>query len=212
MSHLGWSDFARGRHVPGGGHAWFDGSPEELLDLVQERWPQRRPGVGRTDLEAVVVVPVPADRFVAGTVLVDENTPLFAALERRQPHEEPFIRVTADGPREPARYAAVVLYSAATLLENDGTRSGDFAWEVVSLQASAVPEEPMHPITMARNYLEKPGGTYAPYTAQQFAEAIWYWSRRVPACSPISPPGAKRENREGDRGERNGEHQQEAPE
>lgn len=179
MSTLGWSDFARRRHVPGGVHAWFDGTPEALLDLVHKHWPHRRPGAGRTGLDEVVVVPVPAERFVASTVLVNDDTPLFASLERRQPYEEPFIRVTADGPREPALFAAVVLYSATTLLENDGTRSGDFAWEVVSLQASAIPEEPMHPVTMARNFLEKPGGTFAPYTAQQFAAAVWYWSRRA---------------------------------
>ena len=37
----------------------------------------------------------------------------------------------------------------------------------------------MDPVTMARNFLEKPGGTFAPYTAQQFAEAIWFWSIRA---------------------------------
>jgi hypothetical protein len=181
MSTLGWSDFARRRHVPGGDHVWFEGTPEELLDLVREHWDRRRPGAGREGLDEVVVVPVPAERFVSGTVLVGDDTPLLAALECRQPHEEPFIRVTAGGPREPALFAAVVLYSAATLRENGGTRSGEFDWEVVSLQAGPVPDEPMHPITMARNFLQKPGGTFAPYTARQFAEAIWYWSRRAVA-------------------------------
>jgi hypothetical protein len=178
---IGWSDFARRRHVPGGTHAWFAGTFEELLDLVREHWDRRGPGAGRTGLDEVVVVPVPAARFVGSTVLVKDDTPLFAALDRRQPHEEPYIRVTADGPREPALHAAVVLYSAATLLENGGTRTGEYDWEVVSLQASAVADEPMHPVTMARNFLAKPGGTFAPYTAQQFAEAVWYWSRRAAA-------------------------------
>jgi hypothetical protein len=177
--NLGWSDFARRRHVPGGDHAWFAGTPEELLDLVREHWDDRRPGVGREDLEAVVVVPVPPARFVTDTVQVTDDTPLFAELVRRQPHEDPYVRVTAEGPREPAHFAAVLLYSAATLLENGGTRSGDFAWEVVSVQASALADEPMHPVTMARNYLQMSGGTFAPYSAQQFAEAIWYWSRRA---------------------------------
>ncbi len=186
MSSLGWSAFAVRRHVPGGPHAWFDGTCEDLLDLMREHWSHRRPGAGRTGLDEVVVVPVPAERFVAGTVLVVEDTPLFAALERRQPHEEAYLRVTAAGPREPARFASVVLYSAATLLENGGTRSGDFDWEVVSLQAGPVADEPMHPITMARNFLERPGGTFAPYTARQFAEAIWYWSRRA-APTPDGP-------------------------
>jgi hypothetical protein len=184
---IGWSDFARGRHVPGGAHAWFEGSTEELLDLVRVHWENRRPGAGRDDLEAVVVVPVPADRFVGSTVLVDDDTPLFAALERRQPQEEPYIRVTADGPREPVLFASVVLYSAATLLENGGTRSGEFDWEVVSLQAGPLADEPMHSVTMARNLLEKTGGTFALYTAQHFAEAVWYWSRRAGARDMRDP-------------------------
>jgi hypothetical protein len=178
---IGWSDFARRRHVAGGTHAWFAGTFEELLDLVREHWSHRRPGAGRTGLGEVVVVPVPAARFVGSTILVTDDTPLFAVLERRQPPEEPYIRLTAGGPREPARFAAVVLYSAATLLENGGERSGEYDWEVVSLQAGALADEPMHPVTMARNFLEKSGGTFAPYTAQEFAEAVWYWSRRAAA-------------------------------
>jgi hypothetical protein len=193
MSCLGWSDFARRRHVPGGAHGWFAGSPEELLDLVREHWPRRRPGAGRTDLETVVVVPVPADRFVGSTVAVTADTPLFASLERRQPQEEPYIRVMAEGPREAALFASVVLYSAETLTENGGERSGESDWEVVSLRVGPTADEPMHPVTMARNFLQKTGGTFAPYTAQQFAEAIWYWSRRAVARDmrvPAVVPGS----------------------
>ena len=176
---LGWSDFARDRYVPGGAHAWFAGSHDQLLDRVRDRWPDRRPGQGRSDLEQVVIVPVDPADFVSSTVLVGGDTPLAAEVVRRRPHEEPYIRVTAAGPREEARYAAVVLYSAATLEENDGARSGDFDWEVVALIASPVEQEPMDPVTMARNMLAKPGGTPCPYTAGEFAEAVWYWACRA---------------------------------
>ena len=44
---LGWSDFAHGRHVPGGKHTWYEGSPGELLDLVRAGWARRRPGAPR---------------------------------------------------------------------------------------------------------------------------------------------------------------------
>lgn len=179
MSSIGWSDFARRRHAPGGTHAWFEGTAEELLDLVRAHWDGRRPGAGRVGLDEVVVVPVPPERFVSSTVLIDDETPVFATVERRQPQEDPYVRVTAEGPREPARHAAVVLYSAATLLENDGACTGEFDWEVVSLQAGPDLEPPMHPLTMARNFLRQPGGTFADYSAQDFAEAIWYWSRRA---------------------------------
>jgi hypothetical protein len=91
------------------------------------------------------------------------------------------VRVTAEGPREETKFASVVMYSADTLLENDGTRSGDFDWEVVCLVAGPVEIEPMDPLTMARNMLEKPGGTYCEYSAAEFAASIWFWAARATA-------------------------------
>jgi len=178
---LGWSTFAADRHLPGGKHTWYEGTHEELLDLVRKGWPQRKPGAGREDLNQVVVVPVEPQGFVGNTIQVDENTVLQAHLDRRQKGEDAFIRVTALGPRQKSAFASVVLYSAETLTENDGTRSGDFDWEVVCLLAGAAETEPMDPLTMARNMLEKPGGTYAPYSAWEFAEAIYFWSCRATA-------------------------------
>ena len=183
MPTLAWSDFARERYLAAGRHTWFDGDAAALIDLVRAHWPDRRPGAGRQDLDQVVVVPVPAARFHGTTVLVDERTPLHARLDRRRPAEEPYIDITANAAPEPVAHAAVVLYSAAALEQNDGRRSSDADWEVVCLLAAAVPEEPMDPVTMARNFLRQPGGTFAPYTAQQFAEAIDYWSRRAHCSS-----------------------------
>ena len=181
---LGWSGFAAARHVPDGKHTWFAGPAAALLDRVRAGWPQRRPGAGRADLTQVVIVPVDPAGFVSSTVRVDETTTLHAVYDRRQAHEEGFVRVTASGEREAVRYASVVLYSADTLLENGGARSGDFAWEVVCLLAGPTADEPMDPLTMARNMLEKPGGTYCAYTAEEFAEAIWYWAGRASAHVP----------------------------
>ncbi|PID81290.1 hypothetical protein CSB20_03620 [bacterium DOLZORAL124_64_63] len=178
---LGWSDFAAARHRPHGKHTWYEGSHAQLLDLVRKNWAARKPGAGRHDLSQVVVVPVPPAGFVGNTVKVDENTVLHAHLDCRQAGEDAFIRVTAEGRREAPRFASVVLYSRATLQENGGACSGDYDWEVVCLLAGQDETEPMDPLTMARNFLEKPGGTYASYTAQQFAEAIYYWSGRATA-------------------------------
>jgi len=178
---LGWSGFASERYVPGGHHTGFAGTHDELLERVRRRWSDRRPGQGRDDLDQVVIVPVDPAGFISSTVLVTETTELSAALVRRQSHEAPYIEVTADGLREEASFASVVLYSAATLEENGGSRSGDFDWEVVALLAGPVEVEPMDPLTMARNMLEKTGGTYCAYTADEYAEAIWYWARRAKA-------------------------------
>lgn len=189
---LGWSDFAARRHLGPGGHTWFQGTAAELLDRVREGWPERRPGSGRSDLSQVVIVPVAPEGFVGNTVTVHEATPLQAALDCRQEGEDPFIRVTAEGPCDEVEFAFVVMYSARTLMENGGLRSGDYDWEVVCLLAQAVEHEPMDPLTMARNYLEKPGGTFADYSAREFAEAIYYWSRRAIFRSDPAGPGAGR--------------------
>jgi len=176
---LGWSQFALDRHQdPETPKRWL-GTPEALLELVAAHWSQRRPGRGRTDLSQVVVVPVPPTDFVGSTVAVDESTPLRAEWHQRAEGEEFVIRVRAGGEPEPARFAQVVLYSAETLLENGGRRSTEADWEVVALLAGAREDEPMDPVTMARNYLERPGGTYASYSAEEFAEAIYYWARHA---------------------------------
>ena len=124
--------------------------------------------------------PIPADALT-GTSRVDESTALHAGFTRRQAHEEGYVEVTAEGAREEARFASVVLYSADTLLENGGARTTDADWEVVALIAGPVEVEPMDPLTMARNMLEKPGGTWCAYTAGEFAESIWYWAARAKA-------------------------------
>ncbi len=71
---LGWSEFASGRHIPGGKHTWFEGSHSELLCRVLDNWQFRRPGMGRLNCEQVVVVPVDPAGFVSSTVKVEAVT------------------------------------------------------------------------------------------------------------------------------------------
>ena len=71
---IGWSDFARERCRPGLGRSYFIGNDDELPALVEANWTLRRPGAAREDLEKVVLVPCPPERFVCATVLVDEDT------------------------------------------------------------------------------------------------------------------------------------------
>ncbi len=115
--NLGWSDFAARRHVPGGKHTWYEGTVEELLDLVRAGWEYRRPGAGRQGLDKVVIVPVDPAGFVSSTVAVDESTVLHAVFDRRQAHEEGFVRVTAEGPREDVLHASVVMYSLISIID-----------------------------------------------------------------------------------------------
>jgi hypothetical protein len=195
---IGISNFARNRHlVRGTGKSFFCGpkdsklsKDEALVAIIKLMWDLRSPGHGRF-LDEVVTVPIPTDQCEGNTALIHDGCRLSAKLDRRQEGEESFISVrveeTADirNPHrsiparpDPCTYASVVLYNRQLVPEEDLMGCGDCEWIVVALLASAVKDEPMHPITMARNFLVKKGGTKACYTAADFAKSIWYWKDR----------------------------------
>lgn len=179
---IGWSNFALKRNTKAH-HSFFKKNPKKLLDLVRKHWKKRVPGARRTDTKKVVIVPILEKDlhklFGCPWAKVDDAKHLRAKAVRRQEGEDAYIEVHGRGKTLPVKYAKVVLYSAEALLENNGERSGDYDWEIVAILAGPWDNEPMSPLTMARNYLQKPGGTYAPYTAQQFAESIYFWSQFV---------------------------------
>jgi hypothetical protein len=202
---IGWSEHARKRHKPGTGNSyfdrgsWFPADKEQedlfLFNLIENCWDRRYPGQGETTLERKVVVPVPPTFFYCTTVLITEQmrkarfSPIKATVVRRAKGEDLYIGETIrpwvarlQGIKvqpEKANFATVVLYSKEALLENGGERTTDCEWEIVCLIASPVEKEPMPPLTMARNELVKPGGTKSTYSAQEYAESIYYWSQRV---------------------------------
>ncbi|CAN0067100.1 unnamed protein product [Phaeothamnion confervicola] len=175
---VSWSDFAGGRHKPGSGYSYFTGSPEELLGLVKENWDGRKPGTGRTNLEEVVAVPVPPTKFMSTTIAVTAETELHSELYRRREHEAPYVRTTAKGEAQSANFASVILYSKDTLGANN-ERSTEADWEVVSLVAGPVENEPMDPVTMMRNMRGLAGGSQVNYTTEQLLDSIEFWSKHT---------------------------------
>jgi hypothetical protein len=175
---IAWTDFARGRHLAPNGKSWFRGTEQDLLALVQGAWASRQPGFGRTGLDKVVVVSIPTDNVVGTTATIRDGVQLHAAVTRRRDLEDPYVGVVADAAPDPVTHAEVVLYNRE-MLRSDGEKDFTADWGVVSLNASSIKDEPMNPLTMARNMLEKPGGSKATYTAEQFAEAVYYWSQKA---------------------------------
>jgi len=181
-------DFAAERNRPGTGYSYYSGTTDQLIDLIKANWATRVPGAGREpkteeekknpNLKEVVIVKVPAAGFMTTTVMADEKMPFTAAFVRRRAHEEPFVRVTSTRDPEPAEFASVVLYHKDTLGKN-GERSTKADWEIVTIIASPVENEPMDPVTMMRNMRGKSGGTLVTYTAEQLLEAIEFWSNHV---------------------------------
>ena len=175
---VSWSDFAGGRHQPGSGYSYFQGSPDELLGLVKDSWDARKPGTGRTNLDEVVTVPLPAEKFMATTIAVTPETELKSEFYRRREHEAPYIRTTAKGQAQPAQFAQAILYSKDTLGANK-ERSTSADWEVVSLVAGPVENEPMDPVTMLRNVRGLAGGSQVDYSTSQLLDSIEFWSKHT---------------------------------
>ena len=179
---IGWSKFAANRHCEGGDYSFSCLSNEAVAQLVADNWENRIPGQGETDLSRKVVVPIKdVASFRCASVLIHEGTEVESKVVRRQEGEDLFIKSFTDQHSEEVRFVNIVCYSAEALSENGGERATDCDWEIVCVIASPVEKEPMTPLAMARNFLEKPGGTKSTYSAEEFAESIYYWSQRITA-------------------------------
>lgn len=199
---IGWSDFALERHKKGTGNSFFDISEDEVLervdksiaifvkDFISQNFDAPKlvnPGQGETGYNRKIVVTIdPAGFFISMTPLVD-GLPIRAAITRRQPGEDPYIETFIDTKDAeilgiqyiPAKFCNIVMYSREALLENNGKLSSeDNDWEIVAVLASLKEKESMPPLTMARNFLEKTGGTKSVYSAEEFALAIYENSNR----------------------------------
>jgi len=173
---IGLNSFAK-RQTADSKFSHYAGSEEDLLKLVAAHFDGAKPGY----MDGVLEVSVPADGFFSGVYNLaqgDEVRQLVASFEARREGEEPYVDVVAcDVTKQPAVVVNLILYRKDVLGDEASTGK---EWEIVSINARMSEEpEPMHPVTMARNFLGDAGGTEAEYTAKQFAEAIKYWSQRV---------------------------------
>lgn len=157
--------------------SYYAGTTEELINLVEENFSKAKAGYK----DGVLMVPVPAERFYSAVSKIDENSILESRIESRRTGEEPvLVTVVKNGKKLPAKEVNIVLYRH-DVLGADATT--DAEWEIISINASLVEGgEPMTPTAMARNMLVKQGGTKAEYTAEQFAEAVWFWSQHAMAA------------------------------
>lgn len=128
--------------------------------------------------DGIVLVTVPAEDFKMGGPFV-EGCKITAEFKPRQEGEEPVLQITNHAPKVQCNYVEIVLYRHDVLQENDEA-SCDSPWEIISINGMLEKEDnqPIPPTTMARNFLHKKGGTKAEYTAEEFAESIWYWKNK----------------------------------
>lgn len=146
-------------------------TPEELVSLVEEHFDNQTPGYK----DGVILVNVPAETFLTPLRKLEVGDELIAKFEARRDNEEAVINVLTTSGHIDADKAEIVLYRHDVL---QGDASSEAEWEIVSINASCIShgEVPMNPIAMARNFLQKEGGTSANYTAEEFAKAVWFWA------------------------------------
>lgn len=185
---LGWSDFAIKNNSRSSGNSYSELSLDEITQLVLSNWHKATPGQGEVDLTRKILVPVdPSGFFCPPRAKLVVGMDVKCQIKTRQDGEDPFLETFVDEQEairhnalilDPAKRVDVVCYSAEALLDNNGSRTTSCDWEIVCLLASSGNIEPMLSLTMARNFLEMPGGTKSEYSAKEFAESIYYWSTK----------------------------------
>jgi len=173
------SDFVK-RQTKDSSHSYFDGSWEELETEVNiSAKMDHRARRGYRD--GVYLVDCIPDKFYSAIVDVNSKTRLFTEFTKRRPDEQPYLSIAARNKKQKAKYASVVLYHSS-VLEEGKERSTSADWEIVAIKARvSEQEEPMDPVTMARNFLQLPGGTKGDFSADDFAKSIIYWSQHCKA-------------------------------
>lgn len=172
-------DFIKNFNKQKGRESYYEGTWEQLEQLVKNNKDNFEPGTGSIDND-VVLVKVPAEGFYTSiTRVTKDNKHLIKEEEYvRQPGEKPVPIRYIEGIKPPASVVKIVCYRA-DVLEKDNDRSTDAEWEIIAILAQEEEHVPMHPTTMLRNNNNDEGGTYREYTKQEWEEAYAYWNEHV---------------------------------
>lgn len=173
--HIAMSDFAKGRHTKEGKYSYFDGTDQELIQLVEANFSKARPGYR----DGVIKIPVPPDKFYSSTIQMTEGMEFSGVYAPRRPGEKPYMQWSSKAPagKMLAKAVEIILYRHDVLMEGNEA-SADSDWEIISINASPWElkegeEEPMRPETLMRNYFKEEGGTEMKgVTPEQFVEML----------------------------------------
>ena len=180
------NDFAR-RHTPESRFSHFEGTWEELENMVVEQWEVAKPGY-RT---GVLLVQVPPEKFYSSVVTLKDGDTLVGTYSPRRPGEEPrkCIGVPSRN-KTPAARVDVVLYSSETLAETSDNclfPADKDNWEIISINASPTKhDEPINPMVLMHNHFGSSGGTTTNLSDSDFIEMLRdsfiYWKDKA-LCS-----------------------------
>lgn len=176
MPSVAFNSFA-GRQTPESKFSHYAGDIADILPLVSKAMDSGDFTTNKDD--TVRTVRLDGAGFFSGVVKLTENMELRSEFSARFPGDTPALSTVALGQdKSPASIVNVICYKHEHLaVKNENETDAD--WEIICYNASLDSDEPQNPVSMARNYLDLPGGTKTEYTAEEFAKAIMYWSTRA---------------------------------
>jgi len=187
MSKVGINNFVR-RQTAKSEFSWSLQTWESLAESVEFAIAKGKFKPGYRDGVLLVEATPGTLRTSIVPITADNAEAIDTEFKARRDGEAPFAQQTLHldfhvAVDYVARSGEIVVYRSDVLGDDAST---DCEWEIVSINASPTETPtPMHPTAMARNLLEREGGTAGEFTPEQFAESIEFWSNHVQVAGRV---------------------------
>lgn len=168
---FGINNFFR-RQTPESQFSHFTGTDEELIALVELNFPLRKKGNREGAWRIPIALKGMNSEFMSSIKRIDRYS-LLTPYTIESIDGKPIAVFSTIGPKQPAQYAEIILWSNK-LLKSTGEACTEKDYEIVSVRASDVPEQPDHPYELAKNILNNPSfaGTVS---VSDLCRSIVYW-------------------------------------
>lgn len=167
------------RQTPESRFSHFEGTEQELLNLVRATWENEPHRLLPGYRDGVTRMMVDPERFKSGIVKLEPGTPLVGEYSSRAEGEQPRKWLAAQGEKIPAGYVEIILYREDVLALTEGYEPAA-KWEIISVNAS--PDKgtcPIPPMTLIYNHFGMDGGTPTDIGAEEFEamlhESVEWW-------------------------------------
>ena len=181
MPTIAISDFLRSRLCAELPYSHFDGSEDELLELVQANFQDAKEGYR----PGVLVIPVSPAGFHSPVCDLKEGDKLVGEYKARREGETPRVSIGVEGgAKTPAGGCNIILYSRETLEEGGDPATGaDYDCIMIQATVRSGMREPMNPNVLMHNHFGSDGGTDTKMSPGAFEEALregfLYWNSRA---------------------------------
>ena len=168
MPTIGISKFAEGRHTEDNPFSHFSSSWSIVVGRAIDNFDKAEPGYA----EGVLLVPVDPDGFFTPVSKLRPGQELVGKYEARREGEAPRLSIGVwRAVKMPAFACTIVLYSRE-LLESDGDAATGADYDIISVNAQATEDEPIHFLTLMHNHFGSDGGTDTKMNPEAFEAAM----------------------------------------